>query len=59
VVTYPSILPDFEMKPAANTRTPKPTRRKPAVGALAVEGHAPAFREIIGRGVRAEGTTGN
>ena len=36
------------MKPAAKIRTPKPARRKPAVGAVAVKGHAPAFREIIG-----------
>ena len=36
------------MKPAAKTRTPKPARRKPAVGGVAVKGHAPAFREIIG-----------
>lgn len=36
------------MKPAAKTRTLKPARRKPAVGAVAVKGHAPAFREIIG-----------
>ncbi len=36
------------MKPFAKTRTPKPARRKPAVGAVAVKGHAPAFREIIG-----------
>ena len=36
------------MKAAAKTRTPKPARRKPAVGAVAVKGHAPAFREIIG-----------
>ena len=37
------------MKAAAKTRTPKPARRKPAVGAVAVKGHAPAFREIIGQ----------
>ena len=43
------------MKAAAKTRTPKPARRKPAVGAVAVKRHAPAFREIA----RAEGTTGN
>ena len=36
------------MKATAKTRTPKPARRKPAVGAVAVKGHAPAFREIIG-----------
>lgn len=36
------------MKPAAKTRTLKPARRKPAVGAVAIKGHAPAFREIIG-----------
>jgi len=36
------------MKPAAKTRTPKPARRKPAPRAVAVNGHAPAFREIIG-----------
>jgi hypothetical protein len=38
----------FKMKPTAKTRTPKPARRKPAVGTVAVKGHAPAFREIIG-----------
>ena len=37
-----------EMKAAAKTRTPKPARRKPVVGAVVVKGHAPAFREIIG-----------
>ena len=36
------------MKPAAKTRTPKPARRKPASGSVAANGHAPAFREIIG-----------
>jgi predicted nuclease of restriction endonuclease-like (RecB) superfamily len=36
------------MKAAAKTRTRKPVQRKPAVGAVAVKGHAPAFREIIG-----------
>jgi predicted nuclease of restriction endonuclease-like (RecB) superfamily len=36
------------MKPAAKTRTLKPARRKPAARAVAVKGHAPAFREIIG-----------
>jgi len=36
------------MKPGAKTRTPRPARRKPAVGAVAIKSHAPAFREIIG-----------
>jgi len=36
------------MKSAAKTRTLKPARRKPAVGTVAVKGHPPAFREIIG-----------
>ena len=35
------------MKAAAKTKTPKPAKRKPA-RAVAVKGHAPAFREIIG-----------
>jgi len=37
-----------EMKAAAKTRAPKPARRKPASAAVAIKGHAPAFREIIG-----------
>ena len=36
------------MKPAAKSRTPKSARRQPTVGAVAVKGHAPAFRKIIG-----------
>ena len=36
------------MKAAAKTRTLKPVRRPPAARAVAVKGHAPAFREIIG-----------
>ena len=41
-------LLDIEMKAAVKTRTPKPARRQPAVGTVAVKAHAPAFREIIG-----------
>ncbi len=36
------------MKVAAKTRTSKPARRKPLAKAVAVKGHALAFREIVG-----------
>jgi hypothetical protein len=36
------------MKAAAKTRTSKPARRMPSARAVAVKGHAPAFREIVG-----------
>jgi hypothetical protein len=37
------------MKAAAKTRTSKPARRQPSARAEVVKGHAPAFREIVGR----------
>ena len=36
------------MKAVAKTKTSKPAKRKPAARAVAVKGHAPAFREIVG-----------
>ena len=36
------------MKAAAKTRTPKPARRTPSAKPVAVKGHTPAFREIVG-----------